>query len=118
MHPLGPPSLTNRRFPILSALRFFFVFGTAGLVLVFGHRLLSPDLAPAISLAVFLWLFATVVVGALMVVSHADELAVILGEPYGTLILTLSVGSGRTNVLQGTVHLGLFLAFILLIFIP
>jgi Ca2+:H+ antiporter len=31
--------------------------------------------------------------GALTVVSHADELAGILGEPYGTLILTLSVGS-------------------------
>ena len=77
----------------MSALRFFFVFGTAGLVLVFGRQLLSPDLDPAIGVAVFLWLFAAVVVGALMVVSHADELAVILGEPYGTLILTLSVGS-------------------------
>jgi len=34
-----------------------------------------------------------VVVGALTVVANADELAVLLGEPYGTLILTLSVGS-------------------------
>ena len=39
------------------------------------------------------------------------------------LVLTLftsmlTFGSGRTNVLQGTVHLGLFLGFILLIFIP
>ncbi len=30
----------------------------------------------------------------------------------------LTFGSGRTNVLQGTVHRGLFLAYILLIFIP
>ena len=30
----------------------------------------------------------------------------------------LTFGSGRTNVLQGTVHLGLFLAYLLLIFIP
>jgi Ca2+:H+ antiporter len=42
---------------------------------------------------VFVWLFTAVVVGALTVVVNADELAVILGEPYGTLILTLSVGS-------------------------
>ena len=36
-----------------------------------------------------------------------------------TLIISmLTFGSGRTNVLQGTVHLGLFLAYLLLIFIP
>jgi Ca2+:H+ antiporter len=33
-----------------------------------------------------------------------------------TAMLTFS--GGRTNVLQGTVHLGLFLAYLLLIFIP
>jgi Ca2+:H+ antiporter len=76
-----------------AALSFVFVFGTAGLFLVFDYLLLSPDLSPAISVAVFLWLFAAVLVGALAVVANADELAVILGEPYGTLILTLSVGS-------------------------
>ena len=80
-------------FVVRAALRFFFVFGTAGLFLLFDHQLLSPSLTPAISIAVFLWLFAAVVIGALTVVANADELAVILGEPYGTLILTLSVGS-------------------------
>ena len=78
---------------VRAALRFFFVFGTAGVFLLFDHQLLSPSLSPAISIAVFLWLFAAVVIGALTVVANADELAVILGEPYGTLILTLSVGS-------------------------
>jgi Ca2+:H+ antiporter len=78
---------------VRAALRFLFVFGTAGLFLLFDHQLLSPSLTPAISIAVFLWLFAAVVIGALTVVANADELAVILGEPYGTLILTLSVGS-------------------------
>jgi Ca2+:H+ antiporter len=76
-----------------AALPFFLVFGTAGLFLLFDDQLLSPGLSPAISIAVFLWLFGAVVIGALMVVANADELAVILGEPYGTLILTLSVGS-------------------------
>ncbi len=74
-------------------LRISFVLGTAGLFLAFDHQLLAPNLGPAIAIAVFLWLFAAVVTGALTVVSHADELAGILGEPYGTLILTLSVGS-------------------------
>jgi Ca2+:H+ antiporter len=78
---------------VRAALRFFFVFGTAGLFLLFDHQLLSPSLSPAISIAVFSWLFAAVVMGALTVVANADELAAMLGEPYGTLILTLSVGS-------------------------
>jgi Ca2+:H+ antiporter len=34
------------------------------------------------------------------------------------LVSMLTFGSGRTNVLQGTVHLGLFVAYLLLIFIP
>jgi Ca2+:H+ antiporter len=42
---------------------------------------------------VFGWLFATVLGSALSVVRHAEQLAVRLGEPYGTLILTLSVTS-------------------------
>ncbi len=75
------------------AFPFFFAFGTAALFLAFDHRLLSPGLSAAAGVAVFVWLFAAVVAGSLRVVANADELAVILGEPYGTLILTLSVGS-------------------------
>ena len=40
---------------------------------------------------IFLWLFAVILASALAVVRHADALAGRLGEPYGTLILTLSV---------------------------
>ncbi|HEY0146385.1 MAG TPA: calcium:proton antiporter [Methylovirgula sp.] len=40
---------------------------------------------------VFIWLFSVVLASALAVVRHADALAERLGEPYGTLILTLSV---------------------------
>jgi Ca2+:H+ antiporter len=39
----------------------------------------------------FAWLFAAILGSALAVVRHADHLAEQLGEPYGTLILTLSV---------------------------
>jgi Ca2+:H+ antiporter len=42
---------------------------------------------------VFAWLFAAVLGSCLSVVRHADRVAEVLGEPYGTLILTLSVTS-------------------------
>jgi Ca2+:H+ antiporter len=41
-------------------------------------------------LGVFAWLFAVILWSAIRVVRHADCLAIKLGEPYGTLILTLS----------------------------
>ena len=40
---------------------------------------------------IFVWLFGVVLGSCLCVVRHADGLAEIIGEPYGTLILTLSV---------------------------
>ncbi len=40
---------------------------------------------------IFIWLFGVVLGSALAVVRHADHIAEILGEPYGTLVLTLSV---------------------------
>jgi Ca2+:H+ antiporter len=43
--------------------------------------------------ALFAWLFTVIMGSALSVVRHADHLAVRLGEPFGTLILTLSVAS-------------------------
>src|SRR6476620_2648789 len=78
---------------IRAALRPFFVFGTTAVAVLFEHQLLSPRLGAVATIVVFVWLFAAVVVGALTVVANADELATMLGEPYGTLILTLSVGS-------------------------
>jgi len=46
---------------------------------------------PAYLMGIFAWLFVAILGSALSVVRHADRLAVRLGEPYGTLILTLSV---------------------------
>ncbi len=40
---------------------------------------------------IFAWLFAVVLGSIFCVVRHADHLAIRLGEPYGTLILTLAV---------------------------
>jgi Ca2+:H+ antiporter len=41
--------------------------------------------------ATLVWLFTLILASAFAVVRHADRLAARLGEPYGTLILTLSV---------------------------
>jgi Ca2+:H+ antiporter len=47
----------------------------------------------------FAWLFAVMIWCAFGVVRHADALAEILGEPYGTLILTISVISMEVAIL-------------------
>ncbi|WPL19623.1 Calcium/proton antiporter [Thiorhodovibrio winogradskyi] len=67
------------------------VIATTLAFLVFGKGWLS-DLGNPLWLALmFIWLFAVILWAALKVVHHADCLAIQLGEPYGTLILTLSV---------------------------
>jgi Ca2+:H+ antiporter len=64
---------------------------TTLLFLLFG-RMLFATLAHPLRLAlVFVWLFGVVLGSALAVVRHADRIAEVLGEPYGTLVLTLSV---------------------------
>lgn len=47
----------------------------------------------------FAWLFAVMVWCSFGVVRHADALAEMLGEPYGTLILTISVVSMEVAIL-------------------
>ena len=64
--------------------------GTSLVFLVAGERLLGDLSNPWWTATLFLWLFAVVLWSALAVVRHADCLAATLGEPYGTLILTLS----------------------------
>lgn len=66
----------------------------AGIATLLAFQFLLPPAgsAPAFLSAVFFcWLFGVMLLGALAVVRHADALAELLGEPYGTLILTLSV---------------------------
>jgi Ca2+:H+ antiporter len=64
---------------------------TAALFLLFGNAWLGDLSRVAWSVLLFAWLFAVILWGSFAVVRHADCLAVRLGEPYGTLILTLSV---------------------------
>ena len=64
---------------------------TALLFIVFGNSWLS-DFSDLLKIAgIFIWLFVVILWLAFSVVRHAECLAVKLGEPYGTLILTVSV---------------------------
>jgi Ca2+:H+ antiporter len=63
---------------------------TAAIFLWSGSRLVENLEHPGAMGVVFLWLFVAVLWSAISVVRHADCLAVKCGEPYGTLILTLS----------------------------
>ena len=77
-------SAIRAEFPLLIGL------ATVAIFLVVGSRLdeLTTHARPL--LGVFAWLFAVILWSAMCVVRHADCLAIKLGEPYGTLILTLS----------------------------
>lgn len=68
------------------------VWLTGALFLAFGGGWLAAAAgSPDVALALFAWLFAAILWGAFGVVRHAEHLAETLGEPYGTLILTMSV---------------------------
>lgn len=64
---------------------------TSVIFLFFGSSILAQLGSPVWLTLILLWLFAAVMCSVLGVVRHADHLAIRLGEPYGTLILTLSV---------------------------
>src|SRR5262245_36615997 len=70
-----------------------FVAGAATTILFwnFGDRWLSDLSSPWWYALLFAWDFVIMLWLSFGVVRHADYLAVLLGEPYGTLILTLSV---------------------------
>src|SRR6201999_661466 len=80
---------------MLSIVRREWVLGaaflTTALFLLFGKGWLADLSNPSWVALMFLWLFATILGAALAVVHHAEGLAVSLGEPLGTLVLTLAV---------------------------
>lgn len=83
----------------MTALTSFFrrdwlLFVSIGTVAAFwrwDHEIFSQLPNPFWFAVIFIWLFAVILGSAFAVVRHADVLAERFGEPYGTLILTLSV---------------------------
>lgn len=64
---------------------------TTTLFLIFGTGWLADLSNPMWFGFITLWLFLVILFSAFAVVHHAESLAMILGEPLGTLVLTLSV---------------------------
>lgn len=64
---------------------------TVALFLIFGSQSLAGLGSPLLALALFAWLFIVIVWVAFGVVHEAETLAEMLGEPLGTLVLTLSI---------------------------
>src|SRR6266404_810983 len=75
---------------IRSEYPVFIGLTTAAIFLALGNQAVEDVTHPYAMAAVFLWLFLGVLWSAISVVRHADCLALKSGEPYGTLILTLS----------------------------
>jgi len=71
-------------FPILG-------IATAAIFLTIGATWVKDLSNPLWATFQFIWIFGAMLGLSFAVVRHADALAAILGEPYGTLILTLSV---------------------------
>src|SRR5881628_259205 len=69
---------------------FFIGLATAVTFLALGNQILEDVAHTLLVSAIFVVLLAAVLWSAVSVVRHADCLAVKCGEPYGTLILTLS----------------------------
>ena len=65
---------------------------TAAIMYLIGESWFTDlDSEPVLTIALFIWIFLVMLWSSFAVVRHADGLAEILGEPYGTLILTISV---------------------------
>ena len=72
-------------------IRLIVAWATVGAFLVFGYGWMA-DLSSVMKASfLFVWLFGVIIWSAFGVVHEAEELAELLGEPLGTLILTLSI---------------------------
>ncbi|MDH6599992.1 Ca2+/H+ antiporter [Myroides gitamensis] len=85
--------LLSEIFPTKTRIRLVAVWLIVILFLLFGQSFLGDSITGMIALGTFLVLLFTIIGAAFGVVKEADELAHKLGEPYGTLILTLSIVS-------------------------
>ena len=78
-------NLIKEEYPLLLSLI------TTLLFVAFGSAWLADLSSTTFLLGIFTWLFVVILLSAFAIVRHAESLAILLGEPLGTLILTLSV---------------------------
>lgn len=95
--PAGFGAIVRADYPLLIGL------ASAAYFLWPGSATSTGSTHPLILTGVFAWLFVGVLWSAISVVRHADCLAVKMGEPYGTLILTLSAISIEVIMISAAV---------------
>lgn len=83
--------VSHKLIPRVTWARLIWSWAVVGLFIFFGGTWLAEPLTTTIAAGVFILLFGTIVAASFGVVREADHLAHQLGEPYGTLILTLSI---------------------------
>ncbi|HEV7476443.1 MAG TPA: ionic transporter y4hA [Burkholderiales bacterium] len=66
-------------------------YGTAAVFYVFHQQMLGRMESPLWAALAFAWLFAVILQSAFAVVRHSESLASLVGEPFGTLILTFAI---------------------------
>ncbi len=97
-----------RGFASLARAEWFFLVSAASVAAfaLFEDRLFSGLNDPLILTAILLWLFVVALWSSLRVVRHAENLARRLGEPYGTLLLTLTITSIEVVAISAVVRHG------------
>lgn len=90
-HAESSPRPLNLIQTIKSEWALLLSFVTTGLFLLFGSAWLADLSNIAWFSFMLIWLLVAILASAFAIVHHAEALAVLLGEPLGTLILTLSV---------------------------
>ncbi len=76
---------------LVTAFKLITIWCVVAVFLLFGSNWFSAEMSLGTALIGFAILFTTILAASFGVVHEADELAQQLGEPYGTLILTLSI---------------------------
>lgn len=71
--------------------KLLIVLATTAIFFLFGNGLMGDLSGLAGATMLLVWLFVVILLAAFAIVHHAESLAVILGEPIGTLVLTLAV---------------------------
>lgn len=74
--------------------------------LVFGQRLLTDLSHPVWFTLILTWLLLIILLSVFAVVRHAESLAATLGEPLGTLVLTMSVTGIEVMIIVATMSTG------------
>ena len=104
----APEGLASYGWGKLARAEWFFLFSAASVAAfaLFENQLFARLDNPLILTAILLWLFGVVLWSSLSVVRHAEHLAERLGEPYGTLLLTLTITSIEVVAISAVVRHG------------